>query len=100
MAKMWHVRRNFKDFGPFTGDQVKKLASQGKLNGEDFIWNARPEDGAPARFFVGLSDIITEGQARKSSTATAVATPPAGTPQPRASQVKVSRPVKAPRFSN
>ena len=80
MGMTWHVRRNFKDFGPFTGEQVRKLAAQGKLNEDDFIWSGRPENGQPARYYDGMAQIISAGKARKASTA--VATPPAGTRKP------------------
>ncbi len=81
MGVKWHVRRNFRDYGPFSGGQIRKLATQGKLNLDDFLWSGRPEDGAPARHYQGVDEMISEAKAPK--TGTAVATPPAGTPKPR-----------------
>lgn len=83
MASTWHVRRNWQDFGPFTGEQIRKLAQQGKLNPGDFIWNDRPETGGMARDFEGLGEMMAQARSRKASTA--VATPPKGTARPNAS---------------
>lgn len=54
MANSWFVKQGGKDFGPYTDDQIRLLASQGKLTPTDQVFNAMSQRWTQANQIPGL----------------------------------------------
>ena len=68
MAASWYLRKGVKQYGPYTPDQIRDLAGQGKIAPNDLLWRDRPEKGAPASQFEGLGSLIASARAKKTAT--------------------------------
>lgn len=71
MAEQWFVKKGGKKHGPFTTDQLKKLASSGKIDRDDLLWKE------------GMEKWVTCGSA-KGLFGTPPAVPKPAAPPPRA----------------
>ena len=54
MADQWYVRKGGKKHGPFTNEQLKKLAATGKIDRTDQLWKEGMEKWVPCSSAKGL----------------------------------------------
>ena len=57
MANLWHCKRQDKQFGPFSDQQLKQLAASGKLQPSDMVQREGTDQWAPANRLKGLFPI-------------------------------------------
>ena len=54
MADQWYVGKGGKKHGPFTNEQLKKLAASGKIDHADLLWKEGMEKWVPCSSAMGL----------------------------------------------
>ena len=54
MANLWHCKRQDKQFGPFSDQQLKQLAASGKLQPSDMVQREGTDQWVPANRLKGL----------------------------------------------
>jgi uncharacterized RDD family membrane protein YckC len=58
MADQWYVGKGGKKHGPFTNDQLKKLAADGKIDRTDLLWKEGMEKWVPCSSAKGLFSAV------------------------------------------
>lgn len=58
MPDQWYVRKGGKKHGPFTNDQLKKLAATGKIDRTDLLWKEGMEKWVPCSAAKGLFSAV------------------------------------------
>ena len=51
---VWHLSRGGENFGPYTWDEMRSFAADGRIQPEDLLWNSNMSEWTKARDVTGL----------------------------------------------
>lgn len=63
--KRWFFQRHQETFGPFSIEELRKLADTGKIMATDLVWREGMENTYPAKSVYGLFSTERQSQIRK-----------------------------------